>query len=62
MNFTNFSDRRDPVAQCSDPQTTLLRSFHRSLIDLIDDFRDQGLSVREMQMDLDSTAADLTDD
>lgn len=62
MNFTNFSDRRDPVAQRSDPQTTLLRSFHRSLIDLIDDFRDQGLSVREMQMDLDSTAADLTDD
>ncbi len=33
----------------------LLRSFHRSLIDLITDFKDQGLSMEEMLLDLEST-------
>lgn len=33
----------------------LLRSFHRSLVDLIRDFEDQGLSMEEILADLEST-------
>lgn len=43
-------------------QEDLLRSFHRSLCDLILDFEDQGLAMEEMLLDLESTYSVFQDD